>query len=286
MKKTTFTESLCRVTSLTNGSFKRFMTLLILPCILVAFGQFEANAQCTVPVALTATSIGTTSATLNWTTTNPPATNHQWVVTIGGVGLLTDGSNCPSGGQSVIVMTVNQFSPGFSRVGNVISYVANGLPPGTSLVFYVSEQCTGIAPPNNVSACAGPGAFVTFDTPITVTPLFVTPPTCPFGSANYAPNGSFTINVANGSCVGTYTVMATPVVGSGPGGSTPPPTTVTTYIGFPAQNFLFANAGAGCYNVSVTETTTCNLATEPTVIQVCVPDGTDAVAPTFYVLTY
>ncbi len=282
MKKTTFTESLCRVSSLTNGSFKRFMTLLILPCFLIAFGQFEANAQCTAPVALTATSIGTTSATLNWTTTNPPATNHQWVITIGGVGLLTDGSNCPSGGQSVIVMTVNQSSPGLTRVGNVISYVANGLPPGTSLVFYVSEQCTGIAPPNNVSTCAGPGAFATFDTPITVTPTVVSP-SCPFATPNYAPNGSITINVANGSCVGTYTVNAAPIAGSGPLGSTPPLTTVTTYIGFPAGNFLFANAGAGCYNITVTETTTCNLAVDPTVIQVCVPDGTDAVQPIFYV---
>ncbi len=282
MKKTTFTESLCRVSSLTNGSFKRFMTLLILPCLLFAFGQFEANAQCTAPVALTATNIGTTSATLNWTTTNPPAANHQWVITIGGVGLLVDGSNCPSGGQAVTVMTVNQFTPGFSRVGNVISYVANNLLPGTSLVFYVSETCTGIAPPNNVSACAGPGAFDTFDTPITVTSAPVAP-TCPFASANYTPDGSFTVTVANGSCTGTYTVNATPVPGSGPMGSTPPPTTVTTYIGFPAQNFFFGNAGAGCYTITVTETSGCNLQTNPVVSIVCVPDGTDTDAPTFYV---
>lgn len=286
MKKTTFTESLCRVSSLTNGSFKRFMTLLILPFMLVAFGQFEANAQCTAPVALGATSIGTTSATLNWTTTNPPATNHQWVVTIGGVGLLVDGSNCPSGGQAVIVMTVTPLSPGYSRVGNVISYVANGLPPGTSLEFYVSEQCTGIAPPNNVSTCAGPGAFATFDTPIVVTPTSVVSPACPFGTANYTANGSITINVANGSCVGTYTVNATPVIGSGPQGSTPPNTTVTTYIGFPQGNFFFGNAGAGCYTITVTETGACNLQVDPTVIVVCVPDGIDAVAPTFYVTDF
>lgn len=77
----------------------------------------------------------------------------------------------------------------------------------------------------------------------------------PFSDPGYAPNGSFTVSVANvGTCVGTYTVNATRVAGSGPGGSTPPFTTITTYIGFPEGNFLFANAGVGSYTVTVTQT--------------------------------
>jgi hypothetical protein len=65
--------------------------------------------------------------------------------------------------------------------------------------------------------------------------------------------------------------------------STPPPTNVTTYIGFPQGAYLFGNAGAGCYTVTVTETGPCNPGVDPVVIQVCVPDGMDMVAPLFYV---
>jgi hypothetical protein len=85
------------------------------------------------------------------------------------------------------------------------------------------------------------------------------------------------------TCAGTYTVNATPVAGSGPAGSTPPPTTVVTYIGFPQGAYFFGNAGAGNYTVTVTETGPCNPTTDPVVITVTVPNGTDAVAPTFYV---
>lgn len=68
-------------------------------------------------------------------------------------------------------------------------------------------------------------------------------------------NGSFTVTVVNAAgCTGTYSVGAAAVVGSGPAGATPPPTQVTTYIGFPAQGFFFANAGLGAYTVTVTQT--------------------------------
>lgn len=78
----------------------------------------------------------------------------------------------------------------------------------------------------------------------------------PFSDPGYTANGSFTVSVTDvGTCVGTYTVNATPIAASGPGGSTPPFTTVTTYIGFPdGFPFLFANAGVGSYTVTVTQT--------------------------------
>jgi hypothetical protein len=278
MKKTTFTESIGQVLTLTNGSFKRFVTLLILPCVLFAMMPTDANAQCNAPTALNATSIGVNSATLQWTTANPPATNHQWVVTVGGAGLATDGdSGCPSSGQAVIVMTVTNSTPGFTRAGNVISYVANGLPPGTNLEFFVSETCVGVGS-STVSDCAGPFAFTTFDSPITTSTSSVRP-SCPFSTPAYMANGSFSVVVGNGTCVGTYTVSAVPVAGSGPAGSTPPNTTVTAYIGFGAGTFFFNNAGAGQYTVTVNQTGSCVLATNPTILTVTVLDGLDTTAP-------
>lgn len=289
MKKTTFTESFSQVLNLTNGSFKRFTKLLILPCMLFVFGLQNANAQCTAPVGLTATDVDVNSATLQWSSTNLPASNHQWIISVGGVAMTLGANNCPEAGQAIITATLNRTGPATitssnpqvsaTVVGGTVTAVVNGLPPGTDLEFFVSEQCTGMAPPDNVSACAGPGAFTTFDSPIVVNTT-ITAPTCPFGSANYAPNGSFTVNVANGTCVGTYTVSATPVVGSGPAASTPPATAVTSYIGFPAGNFLFNNAGAGSYTVTILETGACILEVDPTVINVVVPDGVDNTPPT------
>lgn len=72
-------------------------------------------------------------------------------------------------------------------------------------------------------------------------------------------DGSITATVADSpGCTGaTYTVNASPVASSGPGGSTPPFTSVVTYIGFPAGPFLFANAGFGQYTITVSTTSVC-----------------------------
>lgn len=111
------------------------------------------------------------------------------------------------------------------------------------------------------------------DTQYTVTPTGIQSPTLPFTDGGYTPNGQFTINVGNGNCAGTYTVNAAPLAGTGPGGSTPPLTAVTTYIGFSQGNFLFANAGPGTYRVTVTETGACNPPVDPTIVDVVVPDA-------------
>lgn len=77
----------------------------------------------------------------------------------------------------------------------------------------------------------------------------------PFSDPGYVPNGSFTVSVTNvGTCVGTFTVSAVPLAGSGPGGSTPPNTTVVAYIGFGQGSFAFNNAGVGSYTVTVSQT--------------------------------
>ncbi|MBK6401448.1 MAG: IPTL-CTERM sorting domain-containing protein [Rhodocyclaceae bacterium] len=90
------------------------------------------------------------------------------------------------------------------------------------------------------------------------------PPTLPFTDPGYTPNGSITATVADTpDCTGgTFTVNASPIAASGPGGSNPPLTTVVTYIGFPAGNFLFANAGYGGYRITTT-TTACAAGTPP-----------------------
>jgi len=86
-------------------------------------------------------------------------------------------------------------------------------------------------------------------------------PTCAFGSPGFSNNGNFTIHITDAvACAGTYTVHAEPVANSAPDGSTPVQTTIITYIGFPAGNFFFGNAGPGQYQVTVTNT---NIACSP-----------------------
>ncbi len=249
-------------------------------------------AQCPNPTGLSTSGITTNSAGLSWTSNSTP-TDNCWVVTLGGSGMVVNAANCPDGGQGLFTTTVCfinnvvSFSApvtGMSVVGSQITINVGGLQPGTTYNWYVSETCDGIAPPFNVSGCAGPAVFQTLDAQYTVSATTVKP-SCPAVSPGYVPNGSFTVTVTNGTtCAGTYTINATPVAGSGPAGApNPPPTTVTTYIGFPAGAYFFGNAGAGCYTVTVTETGTCNPPTDPVVIVVCVPDGMDMVAPVFYV---
>lgn len=120
-------------------------------------------------------------------------------------------------------------------------------------------------------ACFAPVAFAQ-DTQYTAVASAINSPTLPFVSPSYTPDGSFTVLVTNGNCAGTYTINASPVAGSGPSGTTPPLTEVTTYINFGAGSFLFDNAGPGRYTVTVTETGACNPPIDPVVFTVTVVD--------------
>ena len=112
-------------------------------------------------------------------------------------------------------------------------------------------------------AAAGTLLFATVAMAATVTYVTVNP-SLAFGAPGYVADGSITANVADvpGCTGGTYTVNASPVAGSGPLASTPPFTTVTTYIGFPQGAFLFGNAGWGSYTITTT-TTACGVGAPP-----------------------
>lgn len=105
----------------------------------------------------------------------------------------------------------------------------------------------------------------------------ITPTSLPENSPSYLPDGSFTIDVAFSTAApcttATYTINATPVPNSSPQGNTPPQTTITAYIGFPAGTYLFDNAGAGVYTVTITESTGCNPGVNPITLTVLVPQG-------------
>jgi hypothetical protein len=262
-----------------------------LTTLFVLLGLQSALAQCPNPGGLTTLNIGQNTASLRWTSNDTP-TDNCWVVTLGGSGMTLNAAGCPDGGQGLFTATVCYINnvvsfsaPVTSMVvsGTQITIGVGGLQPGTTYNWYVSETCDGFAPPFNVSGCAGPAAFQTLDAQYTVSATTVRP-TCPFVSPGYVPNGSFTVTVTDGTtCTGTYNVTASPIANSGPAASTPPNTTVTGYFNFGDGNFLFPDAGAGCYTVTVTETGPCNPPTDPVVIVVCVPDGIDNTQPTFYV---
>jgi len=154
-------------------------------------------------------------------------------------------------------------------------------PPGTTVITYIgfpqgtvyffdnagAGQYTVTATETGAQCVQAPGdeqqvLTVTieqgpFDTPYIQSVASQVNTSLPFNDPSYTPNGAFTMNIADGSCAGTYTVNSSPVAGSAPDGSTPPTTTVVTYIGFPQGNFLFDNAGIGDYLVTINETGNC-----------------------------
>ena len=190
-------------------------------------------------------------------------------------------------GQDVYLETICTFpqngNPAATLVGpDTYQFTVTGLAPGTDYLWSLVETCDGAQ--GNSGFCfnaIGP-MFTTFDDPFIVTGQGFKP-SCPFISPGYIPDGSFTVSIQDGvSCPGTtYDITITPVPNSGPLGSTPPAPIPNFVLGATAAGspYLFTNAGAGNYTVTVLETGPCNQMVNPEVIVVNVPDGMDMVDP-------
>ncbi|MFN7118759.1 MAG: hypothetical protein ACK4TA_18315 [Saprospiraceae bacterium] len=204
---------------------------------------------------------------------------------------VTDGSGCAGtyrvDAQPIAGSGPSGSTPSLTSTTTYIGFPAGGFSftnagPGQYQVT-VTEEGAVCDPPKNpitfvvtVPDGASGGAC---DTPnpqqFTVATSNITAPTCAYDSPGYDNNGSFIVNVTDGSgCAGTYRVDAQPIAGSGPSGSTPSLTSTTTYIGFPAGGFSFTNAGPGQYQVTVTEEgAVCDPPKNPITFVVTVPDG-------------
>ncbi|MCB0673452.1 MAG: hypothetical protein KDC59_16030, partial [Saprospiraceae bacterium] len=253
--------------------------------LIMAFqvSQQQLSAQCAPPGGLTIVSLTTTTATLQWTSVNLPITDHCWTLEVFAAGGLC------SMGQDVFLAVVCTSTPGitWNPATGVVSYTVTGLAPGTSYQYSLVETCDGTA--GNSGSCmnAISPPFRTFDDPFIVTSTGFSPG-CPFITPGYVPDGSFVVSIIDGtSCPGTtYDVTAAPIAGSGPLGSTPPAPIPNFILGATAAGspYLFINAGAGNYQVTVLETGPCNPAINPEVIIVSVPDGTDNVDPIWSIM--
>ena len=238
---------------------------------------------CLPPSDLMAEDIMLDMFTLSWQVNNDPingidATNHCWNIEVGGVGFNVGLD------EAIVQVTVCEWEPEVTVVGDRVYYTVQGLVAGTCYEAYVAETCDGVAPPpNTMGWTMNAISFCTYDDPPTAS-FMAAAPSCPMISPGYAPDGSFDLTITDGaSCTGTtYDVTITPVLNSAPDGSTPPLPTPNNLTGVMAGVHNFIDAGAGVYEISITETGPCNQKPSlvPVVINVLVPDAIDADPPT------
>ena len=259
----------------TNFTFVR--TLVVLAALSL-FGFNQANAQCLPVGGMTVVNFGQDFVTLQWTSAQASVVEHCWNVEIGGAGF------APGNGTALVSETVCWNDPSLTIVGNTLTYTFDGLIPGTCYDWYVSETCDGVLPPFNTSGWSFPGpSFCTFDSPFMIASS-ATKPTCPEVSPGYVADGSFSVTVTDPTTCpgGSYDIVTTPVANSSPLGNTPAVVLPPSYLGVPAGTYFFFFAGAGDYDVDVTEVGICNPINTPDAITVSVPDGMDMDDPTWY----
>ena len=259
----------------TNFTFVR--TLLVVAA-LGLFGLNQASAQCFPVGGMTVVNFTETSVTLQWTSAQASVIEHCWNVEIGGAGFAV------GSGTAIVAEVVCWNDPNLTIAGNTLTYTFDGLIPGTCHDWYVAETCDGLMPPFNNSGWSLPGpTFCTFDSPFMVE-WEAFKPTCPEVSPGYIPDGSFTVTVTDPTTCpgGTYDIVPTAVAGSSPLGNTPPNVIPPSYPGVPAGTYPFFFAGAGDYDVVVTEVGICNPMVNPEVRTVTVPDGMDMEDPIWY----
>jgi len=198
---------------------------------------------------------------------------------------VVDAPDC-AGTYTVSCSPIAGSGPGGSTppLTNITAYI--GFPQGNFFFGNAGEGEYAITVTNTNGACsppvnplmfkAWPTSYTPIFVPVAAVPTDITVPSFVYTHTGYTPDGHFYVSVSEtGSCVGTYSIFVQPVANSAPDGTTPPNTVIIGYIGFPAGNFLFQNAGVGRYHVSVTQTnpfTICNYTDNPLEFEVEIPD--------------
>ena len=178
---------------------------------------------CLPPTDLMADNIMIDMFTLSWQVHNNPitgidVTDHCWNIEVGANGFAV------GMGQEIVELTVCEWEPGVTVIGDRVYYDVQGLQPGTCYDAYVAETCDGFAPPpNTMGWTMNAISFCTYDNP-PVGSYVAAAPSCPMISPGYMDDGSFVLTIQDGaSCPGsTYDVTVTAVPDSAPDGGTPP----------------------------------------------------------------
>jgi hypothetical protein len=221
---------------------------------------------CPAPTILSGVFTGETTASLSWRSNELPE-NNCWTLSLGNAMMssCTDEANavfqtsiCYQQGNMVFSYPVI----GATIDGQVITVEVADLQAGATLNWFVSEACDGIAAPYDVSGCAGPGDVDTVNDQFTIMTSTV-PVTEAFDHPNYTPNGTISVKINNGTCVGTYSISISAINESGPGGSTPPNPANSPRIGVGQGTYVFQEAGIGRYIVTVSQTGICSPTMNP-----------------------
>lgn len=221
---------------------------------------------CPAPTILSGVFTGETTASLSWRSNELPE-NNCWTLSLGNAMM----SSCTDEANAVFQTTIcyQQGDMVFSYPvigatieGQVITVEVADLQAGSALNWFVSEACDGIAAPYDVSGCAGPGDVDTVNDQFTIMTSTV-PVTEAFDHPNYTPNGTISVKINNGTCVGTYSISISAINESGPGGSTPPNPANSPRIGVGQGTYVFQEAGIGRYIVTVSQTGICSPTMNP-----------------------
>jgi hypothetical protein len=255
---------------------------------------------CLPPTDIFVDMVMETTAIIHWTVNNEifdiNTNAHCWNIAIGNNGFE------PWMNEAVQLIMVCADDPNIVIDGDQVSYMVEGLQPGTCYDVYVQEGCNGEVPPSathgwvnapgtpqigdilgNPLLSTDPDGLCTFDYPHIVTKS-ATAPDCPWGSENYVANGTLTVTIEDSPSCGpsTFTITVTPVAGSTPGGTTPVAVS-DLYEDVPAGSYTYTDLDAGEYEISVLETGPCRPKVNPVVMTQEVPNAVDTDGPDKFV---
>jgi hypothetical protein len=221
---------------------------------------------CPSPTLISGTYSNSSTAVLSWRS-NERVDNNCWVLSLGNNMM----STCSDANNAYFETTIcyQNGTPVFSYPvssvvidGNIITAEVVDLVEGAVLNWFVSEKCDGINAPYDESPCAGPGDIDIVNDQFSITSTSI-PTMQSYSSPSYTPDGSISVQVLNGTCVGTYSIAISPITGSGPEGSTPPTPLNSPRVGIGQGTYVFQQAGIGKYVVIVAQIGGCNPSVNP-----------------------